>query len=228
MKPLGQKSYGSIPHLPGSRLGPGDHHCHAGQSDIATIKARDKHDVIIVQKLDGSCCAIANVDGQILALGRAGYLAQTSKFEQHQLFAHWVRTTEDRWRELIQPGERCCGEWMAQAHGTRYQLSHEPFVVFDLMQGMERATWTEITHRLQGRVVLPRVISEGPPCSIGKALEAIKTSAHGAIDPVEGAVWHVERHGAVDFLCKYVRPDKVDGCFLPEVSGLDPVWHWRP
>ena len=24
-KPLGRKAYGSIPHLPGSRLGPGDH-----------------------------------------------------------------------------------------------------------------------------------------------------------------------------------------------------------
>ena len=31
MKPLKQKSYGSIPHLLGSRLGVGDHHCHEGQ-----------------------------------------------------------------------------------------------------------------------------------------------------------------------------------------------------
>lgn len=44
IKPLGQKAYGSIPHLPGSRLGPGDHHCHEGQAKIATEKARDKHE----------------------------------------------------------------------------------------------------------------------------------------------------------------------------------------
>jgi len=30
MKPLGKKSYGSIPHLFGSKLGEGDHHCHEG------------------------------------------------------------------------------------------------------------------------------------------------------------------------------------------------------
>lgn len=31
VKPLGGKSYGSIPHLPGSRLGPGDHHDNGGK-----------------------------------------------------------------------------------------------------------------------------------------------------------------------------------------------------
>ena len=43
-KPLGGKAYGSIPHLIGSRVGPGDHHCHEGQARIATEKVRDKHD----------------------------------------------------------------------------------------------------------------------------------------------------------------------------------------
>ena len=49
-KPLGQKAYGSIPHLPGSRLGVGDHHVTHGQAKIATEKPRDKHDFIIVQE----------------------------------------------------------------------------------------------------------------------------------------------------------------------------------
>jgi len=35
-KPLGGKSYGHIAHLPGSRMGPGDHKCHEGQKRIAT------------------------------------------------------------------------------------------------------------------------------------------------------------------------------------------------
>ena len=53
-KPLGHKNYGSIPHLPGSGRGPGDHSCHEGQARIATEKRRDGLDVIIVQeKLDG-------------------------------------------------------------------------------------------------------------------------------------------------------------------------------
>jgi len=59
-KPLGRKSYGSIPHLPDSRLGVGDHHCHEGQSVICTERRRDKHDrIIVTEKVDGSNVAIA-------------------------------------------------------------------------------------------------------------------------------------------------------------------------
>jgi hypothetical protein len=32
----------------------------------------------------------------------------------------------------------------------------------------------------------------------------------------------------VDFLAKYVRPDKVDGSLLPENTGQPAVWNWRP
>src|SRR4051812_45187727 len=35
-KPLGSKGYGSICHLPGSRLGPGDHKLNPGQARILT------------------------------------------------------------------------------------------------------------------------------------------------------------------------------------------------
>ena len=78
-KPLGGKAYGSIGHLPSSRLGPGDHSVHEGQARICTTKVRDKRDRVIVQeKLDGSCCAVAKVEGRVVALGRAGYLATTS------------------------------------------------------------------------------------------------------------------------------------------------------
>ncbi len=62
-KPLGQKSYGHIPHLPGSRIGPGDHKCEEKQMKIACEKIRNKHDRVIVQeKLDGSNVGIARVN----------------------------------------------------------------------------------------------------------------------------------------------------------------------
>ena len=48
-KPLGGKNYGSIAHLPGSRMGPGDHSCPVGQERICNEKARDKLDLIVVQ-----------------------------------------------------------------------------------------------------------------------------------------------------------------------------------
>jgi hypothetical protein len=38
----------------------------------------------------------------------------------------------------------------------------------------------------------------------------------------------VERKSEVDFLAKWVRSDKVDGMYLPEISGKEPVWNWRP
>ena len=65
-----------------------------------------------------------------------------------------------------------------------------------------------------------------------------KHGFHGALDPVEGAVWRVERdkptgkkgerRHIVDCLVKYVRPGKLDGMYLPELSGQESVWNWRP
>jgi len=230
-KPLGRRAYGSIPHLPGSRMGPADHHCHEGQARIVTEKARDRHDRIIVQeKVDGSCVAVAKLDGQILALGRAGYLAETSPFAQHHHFAAWVRANEGRWDGVLQDGQRMVGEWLAQAHGTRYDLTDEPFMVFDVMQEGRRLPF-DVTTVLADMADLPRphILHEGGPLSVEDALALLgEFGHHGALDPVEGAVWRVERKGEVDFLVKWVRPDKVDGCYLPEITGRDPLWNWSP
>ncbi len=234
-KPLGIRAYGHIPHLPGSRMGVGDHHCAPGQYTICCEKTRDKHDRIIVQeKVDGSCVSVARLGDDILALGRAGYLAQTSPFEQHQLFAAWVRENRDRFAAVLRDGERICGEWLAQAHGTRYELPHEPFVAFDLFEAAgkkpgRRLTVAEFAARTLAAFVKPRLLFSGPdPVSIDSVKAEIVTSGHGAIDPVEGAVWRVERKGEVDFLAKWVRQDKRDGCYLPEESGSAAVWNWRP
>ena len=90
-KPLGRKSYGSIPHLPGSRVGPADHHCSEGQARIATEKKRDKHDIIIVQeKLDGSNVGVAKIEGDIVAITRSGYTAISSPYKQHHVFHYFV------------------------------------------------------------------------------------------------------------------------------------------
>src|ERR1700681_524391 len=118
-KPLGRKNYGSIPHLPNSRIGPGDHHVHEGQAVICCEKTRDSRDVVIVtEKLDGSNVGIARIGDDIVALGRAGWTAQSSPYKQHQLFAAWVRWNESLFLEILHPGERFIGEWLAQAHST--------------------------------------------------------------------------------------------------------------
>ena len=229
-KPLGYKAYGSIPHLSGSRLGQGDHHVSPGQDKICCEATRDKFDTVIVQeKLDGSCTAVAKLDGQILALNRAGYLASTSPYEQHQLFAYWVRLNAAVFYDVLKEGERLVGEWLAQAHSTRYELPHEPWVAFDLMEDYVRQPYDVMMHRLEETgIATPQLLHRGGPLAISLAVDAIQTSGHGAVDPVEGAVWRVERKERVDFLAKYVRPGKQDGIYLPEISGKEAVWNWRP
>jgi len=228
MKPLGHKSYGSIPHLSNSRLGSGDYHCEMGQEKIATIKSRDKFDLVVVQeKLDGSNVAIAKINGEILALNRAGYLADTSPFEQHHYFTKWVEQQKNRFDKLLKEGERIVGEWLLQAHGTRYNLPHEPFVAFDIMTKHRRTTYNNFLQRIKPfEIVSPRLIHMGNPVDTNFVLKEIEVSGHGAIDPVEGAIWRVERKEEVDFLVKFVRKDKEDGIFLPEKSGNDPIWNY--
>lgn len=216
MKPIGGKSYGSIPHLIGSRVGPSDHHAEAGQCRIATEKARDKHDLIIVQeKLDGGNVGVAKVNGEIYAITRAGYLTTTSPYRTHFAFDEYVARNKHRFDLLLKEGERVCGEWMFTAVGTKYNLPHEPFVPFDIIQGKERLTFKECAKRLREHdFTMPQTLSIGQPLCIETALTLCETSAHGAIEEVEGAIWRIERKGKVDFLCKFVKPSKVDGKYL--------------
>lgn len=234
MKPIGRKNYGSIGHLPCSRMGPADHACHEGQQRIATVKSRDKHDTTIVtEKLDGSNVGIARVGDAIHALGRSGYLAQTSKYEQHQLFAAWVREREDFWRAVLAPGQRLVGEWMAQAHGTRYMLPLGPFAAFDLMEGERRLPFKELLATMNlYDIPGPKLLHIGAPISVEIAMELHGLGDHGCLDEPEGVVYRIERKGEYDFMAKWVRPDKVDGKWLPDVEGSlspgVPIWNWRP
>jgi len=231
-KPLGHKNYGSIPHLPGSRLGSGDHKCDEGQRRIACEKARNKHDRVIVQeKLDGSNVGIAIIDDQVIALTRSGYSAESSPFIMHHYFAAWVKKNQERFKTVLEEGERLCGEWLLVAHGTKYDLPHEPFVAFDIMKKKHERTPFDIFRKkiAAGDFVHPKVISDGQPVSVDKAMSLIdKYGFHGATEPVEGAVWRIEsnilndetrgnaggRHHIVNFLVKYVRSDKTDGKYL--------------
>lgn len=231
-KPLGQRAYGSIPHLPGSRRGPADKGLSDQQAGLLTEKARDHHDIITVQeKLDGSNVAVANIGGEIVSLIRAGYSACDSNYEQHHHFARWVDSQTQRFALLLQPGERVSGEWLMEAHGTRYNLTHEPFVAFDILTGNTRAVVADVTTRCAAvEIITPRVIHIGGALSIADMLAMLEPSGHGALEYVEGAIWRMERKGVVDFLGKYVRPEKVDGKYLNGVDGIErePIYNWQP
>jgi len=230
IKPLGGKCYGSIPHLPGSRVGPGDYTITPGQARILTVKPRDAKDRIIVsEKVDGSNVGVARVDGVLIPLIRAGYAALSSQYEQHQLFAAWIFERLNQFEWLID-GQRVCGEWLAQAHGTRYQLRHDPFVVFDVFTGDQRWPYDAMQAAINTHgLIATHLLSDGPPVSIDRAMSLLgEYGHHGAIDPAEGVVWRVEHDGKVDFLAKYVRPGKVDGSYLSSISGKPDIWNWPP
>lgn len=228
MKPFGHKCYGSIMHLPGSQTGPGDYFASEGQTRICCRQQRDDEDLIVVQeKLDGTNVGVAKIEGEIAPLIRAGNRTSASHYEMHHFFHEWALKHRSRFDDLLSEGERCAGEWLMQAHGTRYALAHEPFVAVDLMRHHIRLPFAEVARRCQAQgFTTPRVIHVGNSISVEDVIPNREPSGHGAIDPVEGAVWRVERNGFVEFLAKYVRPGHKLGNYFPETSGEPAVWNW--
>ncbi len=163
-KPLGIKNYGHIPHLPGSRMGPADHDCDPGQARIATnTAARDRHDtVIVLEKLDGSNVGVPRVDGTIHPLNRAGLPGNLFTLRAASSVCGMGVRQPVALLAVLHDAERLCGERLAQAHGTRYELRHEPFVAFDLMIGTKRRPHDELVERTEnGGFVTPALIHRG-------------------------------------------------------------------
>ncbi len=222
--------YPSIPHLPGSRAARDKVLPDAqARACVDPAAAREGTEVIVQEKLDGSCVAVRIEGGTLYAFGREGRLAALSPNEGRRMFAAWVGRNEERLRAIVRPGEVLAGEWLALVHGTRYALAHEPFVPFDVLCNKVRLPLAELDRRLEGAgLATPRVVHRGAPISIADALAKLGPSGlHGAIDPPEGLVYRVERKGKVVLVAKWVRPDKVDGAYLPENTGADALYHWR-
>lgn len=232
-RPLGRKAYGSTPHLPGSRVGPTESTVEQGQYEMCCVKTRGRQDrVIVSEKLDGSGVAVAKRDGRILALTRAGYLAHTSPFPQHHYFAWWVEGRKRAFHSLLAEGEVANGEWLMMAHGTKYKLTHDPFVVFSMAKPNKvRLPWDEMVRGAEfNGFVTPRVISDGPALSIDAAKELLAANPghHGAEEEIEGAVWRVETHGEFSFLAKWVNPNKEDGKYLAGINGSEDMPLYLP
>lgn len=226
-----RRLYGSIPHLPGSRaasdrtLSPA-----VARRCLDATAARPGEEVIVQEKLDGSCVAVVRGEGgRLEARGREGRLAAESRNEGRRMFAAWVAENEARFAGLVAEGEVLVGEWLALVHGTRYELGHELFVPFDLVRGPERVRVSvdELSARLApSGLQAPALVHRGPPVAIDAACMLLgERGKHGAIDPPEGLVYRVERAGVVVLVAKWVRPDKVDGSYLPENSGREALYH---
>ena len=229
-----RRLYGSIPHLPGSRAASDRTLSPAlARRLLERTAARAGDEVIVQEKLDGSCVAIVRGEhGRLEARGREGRLAAESRNEGRRMFAAWLTEHEGRLDGLLADGEVLVGEWLALVHGTRYELAHDLFVPFDLVRGPERvrAPLDELAARLAGVALpSPAVVHRGPPIAIDAACTLLgEHGKHGAVDPAEGLVYRVERAGVVVLIAKWVRPGKVDGSYLPENSGREALYHRGP
>ena len=234
-KPLGRKAYFSIPHLPGSRTGPADWYLKEHQADLLTVAARDnqrhRDRVVVTEKVDGSCVAVARVGDDVLALNRAGYDAATSPHAVHRGFARWVAARSGLFRERLAPGERVPGEWLQIAHGTRYDIlaDDDLFVPFDMIvPGRDRGQERRLPHDAQRERFAAmglkgaNVLWDGGAVALADVLAKLgERGAHGAVDEAEGVVYRMETNGAFNFLAKFVRPGKVDGRFLKGLASND-------
>ena len=230
-KPLGRKAYGSIPHLPGSRPTPGDHHISPGQADICQHNARSKQRRIIVQeKLDGACTAVAKTpDGNIIALSRSGQPARSHPFAHIRLFANWVDIRQDEFDYVLRPGWRIVGEWMAVAHGIRYDLPHDLWAYFDVFDENNRRLTQNAIRKADDRNFRqrPATVHDGGPVPATELLASIGRGYSGAAEAAEGLVYRVENGGQVEFLAKYVRHDLQPGRYMIQEPGDQPVWNMR-
>lgn len=214
IKPLGRKSYGSIPHLSGSRRG-SDKRIHLGQEKILLEQKRDRHDVIFVEeKLDGTNASVCKVNGRIIPLTRSGYKAIKSEFKTYHTFDKYVMSYTVIFNEILKEGWRIVGEWMYYAVGTKYELPHLPFVPFDIFnQDNKRISKLEVRAICDHYdLPMPKLLWVGDSLPLQKAIDILGQGWHGG-EP-EGVVYRCERKGEHDFMAKWVNPDKVDGIYM--------------
>jgi hypothetical protein len=98
---------------------------------------------------------------------------------------------------------------------------------------MRGALRNEFNERVDlGAFFVPTLLHEGGPCPLDQAIELLGEHGYYGAERAEGVVYRVEseKHKAryVDYLAKWVRAGKEDGCYLPEMTGLEPAWNWRP
>lgn len=230
LKVLPEKAYHRIGHLPGSQTGPADRHVQPRESERLTSSCNPGCEIIVQEKLDGSCVAIYRRGRDILALGREGDLALGSRNQSRRLWADWVQQNDDLFRGILRDGERLCGEWLAMAHGTRYNDVHEPFYAFDLFNSNNvPQAYDSLQERLLGTgIPSPALLHRGAPISVERALEQLRIKGMDTPDLNEGIIWRLEQDDRRKQIAKYVRPGFQPGIYLQEVSQKSTIWNWHP
>ena len=212
------RNYGSIPHLSTSKMSQqADKKIAIGQEEILTKKARDwKDTVILTEKVDGSNVGVVRSGGTLVPVSRAGYEVEASPYVMHKMFGRYVERNT-HFFDWLPEGWRICGEWCVVAHGTLMDISNDsPFVAFDIFDSRNKRILFMDFFGIcvkYGIQTVP-ILHVGQPISINNAVKLLGEGHYGKPEKPEGCVWRCEREGRVDFLAKWVRPDKEDGKYL--------------
>lgn len=226
-KPLGGRGYGHIGHIPGSKLGPGDHTIEPNQAALLTggKKLPTRHHCVVIQeKLDGSCLAVAKIEGRIVTIGRAGYLNSTAPFPHLLAFDTWVDERRPAFDALLLEGERVIGEWVAFAMSTLYRLPHDgaKWRPFDIMRGHDRVSSSDVFARCANEGFLPvTTIAREPmdPSSAYALAAAAPVDSRGVDGVPEGVVYRMEERGRTLFMGKWVRADYEPGALFETIPS---------
>lgn len=218
------KSYGSIPHLSTSKMGkPADKKIDSGREAYLTIGSRKGDTIIVTEKVDGSNVGVIKKDGVIYAITRSGYTCESSEYVQHHAFDKYVKNNIARFSWLPE-GWRVCGEWCIMAHGTLMDITGEhPFLAFDIMDANgARLTYSKfcLICAASGIRTTPLLYIGNSALPVLTAINIMGSGHYGKPEKPEGCVWRCERDGYVDYLAKWVQPDKIDGKYM-----ADEIYH---
>ncbi len=223
--------YPKIPHLPGSRTGKADRHVGSTRGESLTRKATVGACILVEEKLDGTCVVVVREGTTVLAHGRDGRPAHASRNLGRRLFARWVDEHREQFLALLEDGEHACGEWLPMAHGTRYSLTHEPFVLFDLVRSGKAVCRDRLFERAnRAELSTPCILHTGSALSTDVALELLGIRGHHGADAAEGVVYREEwpDKGECSFVAKLVRMDKIDGLYLADHTKEGHVFNTWP
>lgn len=200
-----QRNFGHIQHLPGSKMINAEDKL-LGQQEIDWLIKRRKDPatdiVIVTEKLDGMNAGVLKQNGVLYPLMRMGYDVRTSNISWIRGFSKFVEDNQYRFYELLNEGERVCGEWLLKTHTLQYNLQHEPFVAFDLIDdNNDREPYFEFINRIHSfGFTSPGLVHIGESIPSDMAIQIMGGGYHHVTDGCpEDVVYKYESSGR--FVC---------------------------
>ncbi|MCL1970237.1 MAG: RNA ligase family protein [Candidatus Bathyarchaeota archaeon] len=228
------RNFGNIKHLTGSRLkDSGDSLMEVSFQPFFTEKLQfSKRDrLYVTEKVDGANVGVYKKNGVLYPVMRKGYDVRMSEWVFLRRFADFVADNVARFDALLLDGERVCGEWMIKTHSLFYKLPHEPFVVFDVIQGVDRPVrleFSEIMERCKCHgFTHAGLVWAGGAVSVVDALGLLGKGFHGCQTTPEGVVYRYERDGTFMMSAKFVSNLNVGGDYMNVEDAYNEWTRWH-